>query len=216
MTIFRYPLLIISLLIQLNAFHRVMLFLVELCEHLDAVLMVGMLPVSRQLCMARMALPMSTPRSGIDEARMLPRCAATCHIAVVDKALARHTCLLAQAGEDGCRSSIASILLGSIELDDRSAAQHRMVGRVVFLGIVGMPCVGVVCRNHEGTLHSLIVSLLGATLSQGDALEHVGEERDCRLPAWSASPSPRCRRWQAPVWCRWVVKPTAPQVRQST
>ena len=30
------------------------------------------LPVSRQLCMARMALPISTPLSGIDEARMLP------------------------------------------------------------------------------------------------------------------------------------------------
>ena len=40
-----------------------------------------------------------------------------------------------------------------------------------------MPCMGIVCRNHEGTLHSLIISLLGSSLSQGDALEHVGEER---------------------------------------
>ena len=51
-----------------------------------------------------------------------------------------------------------------------------MVGRVVLLGIVGMPCVGVVCRNHEGTLYCLIVGFLGATLCQGYAAQHVREE----------------------------------------
>lgn len=67
-------------------------------------------------------------------------------------------------------------LLGCVELDDRSAAKHRMVGWVVLLWIVGMPCVSVVCRNHEGTLYGLIVGFLGATLCQGYATQHVRKE----------------------------------------
>ena len=154
-----------------------MLFLVELCEHLDAELMVG-----SASCLAA-AVHGKDGISHVDTAQRngrgkdVAQCASTCHITVVHKALSRHTCLLAQAGKDRCRISIAGILLGSIKLDDRSASQHRMVGRVVLLGVVGMPCMGIVCRNHEGTLHSLIISLLGSALSQGDALEHVGEER---------------------------------------
>lgn len=88
MTIFRYPLLIISLLIQLNAFHRVMLFLVELCEHLDAELMVG-----SASCLAA-AVHGKDGISHVDTAQRngrgkdVAQCASTCHITVVHKALA--------------------------------------------------------------------------------------------------------------------------------
>ena len=95
---------------------------------------------------------------------------------MVDEALARYTCLGTYSGEDGCRGCVRSVLLGSVELDDRSATKHRMIGWVVLLGIVGMPCVSVVCRNHEGTLHGLIVGFLGATLCQGYTTQHVRKE----------------------------------------
>ena len=36
--------------------------------------------------------------------------------------------------------------------------------------------MGIVGRNHKGTLHSLIVGLLGVALRQGYALEHIREE----------------------------------------
>ena len=95
---------------------------------------------------------------------------------MIDKALAWNTCLSAQACKHGCRGSVGSILLCCIKLDDRSAAKHRMVGGVVLLGIIWVPCVCVIGRNHEGTLHSLIVGLLGVALRQGNALEHIREE----------------------------------------
>ena len=96
---------------------------------------------------------------------------------MVDKALARNTRLFAERGEDGSRKGIAGILLRSVELDDGASTQHGMVRRVVLLGIVGMPGVGVVGRHHEGTFHGLMEGFLRVALRQGNALEHGGEER---------------------------------------
>ena len=102
--------------------------------------------------------------------------ASACHIAMVHEALARNTGSLADVGEDGCRYGIAGILLCRIKLDDRTTAQHRMIRWVKLLAVVRMPGMSVIGRNHEGTLHSLIISLLCMALSQGDALEHIRKE----------------------------------------
>ena len=40
-----------------------------------------------------------------------------------------------------------------------------------------MPSVGVVGGDHEGPLHCLVICFLGAALGEGNALQHVGEER---------------------------------------
>ena len=57
--------------------------------------------------------------------------ATTCHITMIDKALAWNTCLGTQTCKHGCRGSIGSVLLSRIKLDDWSAAKHRMIGGVV-------------------------------------------------------------------------------------
>ena len=43
-----------------------------------------------------------------------------------------------------------------------------------------MPCVGVVGRDHERTLHRLIERLLATALCHAYALEHEREEGACR------------------------------------
>ena len=78
--------------------------------------------------------------------------ATTSHIAMVHETLARYVCLLADTCEDGCRDSIARILLCGIELDDRSASEHGMVRRVVLIAVVRMPGMGIIGRNHKGLL----------------------------------------------------------------
>lgn len=91
---------------------------------------------------------------------------------MIYETLTRNARFLAKTCKYSSRNSVRSILLCSVELDNRSAAEHRMVSRVVFLRIVRMPSVSVVSRNHESTLHCLIISLLSIALSKSDALQH--------------------------------------------
>ena len=106
--------------------------------------------------------------------------ASSSHVAVVDKPLARHAGLLTKRCEDSCRGSVAGIFLRGVKLDHGTAAKHGVVRGVIFLRIVGMPCVGVVGRDHERTLHRLIERLLAAALCHAYALEHEREEGACR------------------------------------
>ena len=39
-----------------------------------------------------------------------------------------------------------------VDLGDYSLIDADIVGRVVFLSVVGMNCMGHICRNEEGTL----------------------------------------------------------------
>ena len=103
--------------------------------------------------------------------------AAASHVAVVYKTLAWDICLTAYLGKHCRRNGIARILLGGIELNDGTAAKNRMVRRVVFLTVVWMPSVGIVCRNHKGTLYCLMERLSRAALRQTDALQHRCKER---------------------------------------
>ena len=102
--------------------------------------------------------------------------AAASHIGVVYKTLAGHTGLLADFHENGSRDGIAGIFLSGVELDDQSSAEYGMIGGIVLLAVVRMPGMGIVCRDHERTLHALIESFLASALSQRNALEHRGEE----------------------------------------
>ena len=99
-----------------------MSFLIELREHLDAELMVGSASSLTAAVHGKDGISHvdTTQRNG--RSQDVAQCASTCHITVVHKALARHTSLLAQAGKDRCRISVAGILLSSIKLDDRSAS----------------------------------------------------------------------------------------------
>ena len=101
----------------------------------------------------------------------ITQCAATSHITMVDKALTWYASLAAYLSKDSSRNGITGIFLCRIELYHRSTAQHRMIGWVVFLAIVRMPCVSIISRHHEGTLHSLIESFFSAALCQGYALQ---------------------------------------------
>ena len=95
---------------------------------------------------------------------------------MVDKVLARHACLAAYLCEDGCRNGITGIFLRGIELDDRTSAQHGVVGGVVLLAIVGMPGMGIVGRNHEGLFNGSEIVIPVATLRKDEAFEHLGQE----------------------------------------
>ena len=52
-----------------------------------------------------------------------------------------------------------------------------MVGGVVLLAVVGMPGVGIIGRNHKGTLDGLVPCFGTTALCEGDALQHHGQER---------------------------------------
>ena len=91
---------------------------------------------------------------------------------MVDEALAGHTRLAADLGEDGSRDGVAGILLGGVELDGGTSTEHGVVGRVVLLGVVGMEGVGIVGGDHEGALHRLPVGFLRATLLTGNTHQH--------------------------------------------
>mgnify|MGYP006916348476 CR=1 FL=1 len=69
---------------------------------------------------------------------------ATGHIAVVDKILIRHAGILAYRAEHGCRIGIGHIFAVGVYLDYRTSAEHRMVGRVVLLRVVGVYSVCVI------------------------------------------------------------------------
>ena len=70
--------------------------------------------------------------------------ASTCHVAMVYETLAWYTRLVAYLCEHGSRYGVACIFLCGVELDDRTASKQRVVGRVIFFAIVGMPGMGVV------------------------------------------------------------------------
>ena len=55
-----------------------------------------------------------------------------------------------------------------------------MIRWVKLLAVVRMPGMRIVRRNHEGTLHCLIIRLLRSALCKGDALQHIREERTSR------------------------------------
>ena len=59
---------------------------------------------------------------------------------------------------DGCAISIGSVLLCSVDLDDRTATEYRMVGRIHLLSVVRMPGMCIVCADHKRLFnHAMIV-----------------------------------------------------------
>ena len=146
--------------------HDDRLFVVECGKYLDAILMVGHASRLAAAVHGQDGVAHVNPSQGYRRGQNVAQCASACHLAVVDKALAGHTRLVAQLGKDCRCDGVAGILLGGIELDDRTTAQHGVVGGVVLLGIVGVEGVGIVGRNHERPLYRLVVSLCGAALCQ--------------------------------------------------
>ena len=149
---------------------------VELREGTDAVLMVGYAACLAATVHAEDGIAHIDTTQGDRGGQDVAQGATACHIAVVDEALAGHTRLAADLGEDGSRDGVAGILLGGVELDGGTSTEHGVVGRVVLLGVVGMEGVGIVGGDHEGALHRLPVGFLRATLLTGNTHQHRSQE----------------------------------------
>ena len=96
---------------------------------------------------------------------------------MVNEALARNTGFAADLCADRSRDCITGILLSGIELDDRTASEHGMICRVELLCVVGMQCMGVVGRDHEGTFYGLTECLVASSLGNGNTVQDGCEER---------------------------------------
>ena len=101
---------------------------------------------------------------------------------MVDEPLVRNARLFADACKDSGRNSIRSVFLSGIELYYRTATEHRMVGRVVFLWIVRMPGVGIVRTYHKSLLYGSVIVVESLALRKDYALDDRGKEwRACAL-----------------------------------
>ena len=100
---------------------------------------------------------------------------AASHVTVVHEVLERGTGFLAQALEDRCRVGVAHVLAVGVHLDARAAAQGGMVGRVIFLGIVGMESMGIVSRHHERTVNGASKVLKVASQCHDEPEQHVAQ-----------------------------------------
>lgn len=168
---------------------------IELGEGLDAELVVGEAGGLADGVHAPDAVAHIYATEGEGGGEDVAQGAATSHIAVVDETLEGNTGTTADLGKDGSAIGIGGVLLSRIDLDDRTATETRMVGRIHLLTIVGMPGVSVVGADHETLLDHAIEVIAwvggeteGAMLGNDETLEHLRQEgRGCALLGATAS-----------------------------
>ena len=97
---------------------------VELREGADAVLMVGYAACLAATVHAEDGIAHIDTTQGDCGGQNVAQGATARHIAMVDEALAGHTRLAADLGEDGGRDGVAGILLGGVELDGGTSTEH--------------------------------------------------------------------------------------------
>ena len=73
---------------------------------------------------------------------------------MVHEGLVWSTSLLASLHEHAGTHGIAQVLLAGVVLYHGTSAHYGMVGGVVLLVVVGVPCMCIVGAHHEGVLHA--------------------------------------------------------------
>lgn len=122
------------------------------------------LPVSLQLCIARIALPISTPRSGIDDARMLPKVLPPATSLWFTERWHGTPAFSHNPAKTAAETASDAYFCAALNLITGPPAKHWVVRQVVLLRVVRVPSVSIVCRNHKGTFNGLIVRFLCMTL----------------------------------------------------
>lgn len=84
-----------------------------------------------------------------------------------------HASLGADLPQQGSTDAVGAVLLVGVELQHHAAAQHRRIGGICQLGVVGVNCMGIVRRNHEGLGNQLPHIPAQAV---ADAAEHIAED----------------------------------------
>lgn len=77
---------------------------------------------------------------------------ASSHVGMVHEFLVRYPGHVANGGEHCRRIPVGDVFLVGVELDDRAAVDDRMIGRVVFLHVVGVKGMSHIGRYHEAVV----------------------------------------------------------------
>lgn len=103
------------------------------------------------------------------------------NVGMVDEILAVDTSLITKGTEDSRTVGIGHILAVGVDLHYRSLPDERMVGRIIFVVIIGMPGMRVIGGNHETACHGAIerLRIIAADFS-ADPFKNLAKHRRVR------------------------------------